>query len=194
VGQLVVTSMAGNAGAGGVMMGLGADRVLVREGVTLNPHYRTMGLFGSEFWTYVLPRRVGEQVARRLTGEALPIGAADALELGLADEVLPGGRLEFERSVLEYAERLAADADYERLLAGKRAAREADERRKPLDAYRVEELAEMSRDMFDDRSGFRGAREAFVYKRKAGATPEHLATHRELSGAPGGLSASTSHM
>ena len=46
-GQLVVASVGGNAGAGGVMMGLGADRVIMRAGVVLNPHYRTMGLFGS---------------------------------------------------------------------------------------------------------------------------------------------------
>ena len=193
-GQLVVTSVGGNAGAGGVMMGLGADRVLVRAGVVLNPHYRTMGLFGSELWTYVLPRRVGASVARRLTGEALPIDAAQAVELGLADRMMPGTRLAFERSVLEYAESLAAGDDYGRLLAIKQQAREADEQHKPLGAYRVEELAEMSRDMFDDRNGFRQARQAFVHKRKVMATPEHLAAHRELSGASAGSGASASHM
>ncbi|MEV0596997.1 enoyl-CoA hydratase-related protein [Nonomuraea cavernae] len=193
-GQLVVASVAGNAGAGGVMMALGADRVVVREGVVLNPHYRTMGLYGSEFWTYVLPRRVGASVARRLTWEALPVGAVEAVELGLADRVVAGSRLEFERRVVEYAERLAADAGYERLLAAKRAAREADEGRKPLDAYRVEELAEMSRDMFDDRGGFRAAREAFVGKRAAGSTPARLAVHRESSGASGADTPDASHM
>ncbi|RVX40748.1 putative two-component system hydrogenase maturation factor HypX/HoxX [Nonomuraea polychroma] len=192
--QLVVTSIGGNAGAGGVMMGLGADRVVVREAVVLNPHYRTMGLFGSELWTYVLPRRVGAEQALRLTQEALPVGAAEAVELGLADRVLGGPRLEFERRVLEYAERLSADPAYDRLLAARRQAREADERRKPLDAYRAEELAEMSRDMFDDRHGFRAARRAFVHKERPVATPGHLARHRELSGAsaPGG--AGESHM
>ncbi|MEO3792445.1 enoyl-CoA hydratase-related protein [Nonomuraea sp. B10E15] len=193
-GQLVVTSMGGNAGAGGVMMGLGADRVIVREGVVLNPHYRTMGLFGSEFWTYALPRRVGAEQALRLTQEALPIGAAEAVELGLADRMLAGPRLDFERRVLEYAERLAVDPGYDRLLAGRRAAREADERRKPLDAFRAEELAEMSRDMFDDQNGFRAARRAFVHKVKAEATPEHLAVHRGLSGASSVSGAETSHM
>ncbi|MFC4118112.1 enoyl-CoA hydratase-related protein [Nonomuraea zeae] len=193
-GQLVVASLGGNAGAGGVMMGLGADRVVVRESVVLNPHYRTMGLFGSEYWTYVLPRRVGAEQALRLTQEALPVSAAQAVELGLADRMLDGSRLEFERRVLEYAERLAADPAYDRLLAGRRQAREADERRKPLDAYRAEELAEMSRDMFDDRSGFRQARRAFVHKAKAQATPEHLARHRELSGASAPAGAGASHM
>ncbi|MEV4472315.1 enoyl-CoA hydratase-related protein [Nonomuraea salmonea] len=192
--QLVVTSIGGNAGAGGVMMGLGADRVIVRDSVVLNPHYRTMGLFGSEYWTYSLTRRVGAERARALTQEALPIGAAEAVEFGLADKALAGSRLDFERRVLEYAERLAADPGYDRFLAGRRHAREADERRKPLDAYRAEELAEMSRDMFDDQNGFRQAREAFVHKVKAQATPEHLARLRELSGASAPSGASTSHM
>lgn len=192
--QLVVTSIGGNAGAGGVMMGLGADRVIVRDSVVLNPHYRTMGLFGSELWTYVLPRRVGAEQALRLTQEALPIGAAEAVELGLADRALGGSRLEFERRVLEYAERLAMDASYDRLLAARERAREVDERRRPLEAYRVQELAEMSRDMFDDRSGFRAARRAFVRKQRAGATPAHLARHRELSGASAAADAGASHM
>jgi putative two-component system protein, hydrogenase maturation factor HypX/HoxX len=192
--QLVVTSMGGNAGAGGVMMGLGADRVVVRDSVVLNPHYRTMGLYGSEFWTYVLPRRVGTEQALRLTREALPVGAAEAVELGLADRMLSGGRLEFEERVLEYAERLAVDPSYDRLLAARRQAREADERRKPLDAYCAEELAEMSRDFFDDRSGFRAARRAFVRKERAVATPAHLARHRELSGASAAVSVGASHM
>ncbi|KAB8189016.1 formyl transferase [Nonomuraea phyllanthi] len=192
--QLVVTSIGGNAGAGGVMMGLGADRVIIRDSVVLNPHYRTMGLFGSELWTYVLPRRVGAETARRLTRQALPIDAADAVEIGLADRMLGGSRLDFERRVLEYAERLAADAGYERLLAGRRQVREVDERRKPLDAYRAEELAEMSRDMFEDRNGFRQARRAFVHKMRAEATPEHLAGHRELSGASMAGDDGESHM
>ncbi|MEO3868266.1 enoyl-CoA hydratase-related protein [Nonomuraea sp. B12E4] len=192
--QLVVTSMGGNAGAGGVMMGLGADQVIVRDGVVLNPHYRTMGLFGSEYWTYVLPRRVGAEQARRLTQEALPIGAVQAVELGLADKVLGGVRLDFERRVLEYAERLAVDPGYDRMLSGRRQVREVDERRKPLDAFRAEELAEMSRDMFEDRHEFRAARRAFVRKAKAGATPEHLARHRELSGASAPAGAGASHM
>ena len=60
----VVVAVGGNAGAGGVMLALGADRVVLRDGVVLNPHYRTMGLFGSEYWTYVLPRRIGRRGPR----------------------------------------------------------------------------------------------------------------------------------
>src|SRR6188768_406090 len=88
--QIVVTSMRGNAGAGGVMMALGSDQVIARDGVVLNPHYRTMGLYGSEYWTYVLPRRIGPTAAADLTGNCLPIGAGEAAAIGLVDVVLPG--------------------------------------------------------------------------------------------------------
>ena len=59
--------VAGNAGAGGVMLALGAHRVVLRDRVVLNPHYRTKVLFGPEYRTYVLPRRVGEDTAWSLT-------------------------------------------------------------------------------------------------------------------------------
>ena len=176
--QLVVTSVSGNAGAGGVMLALGADRVILRDGVVLNPHYRTMGLYGSEYWTYVLPRRVGDIEAARLTQQCLPISAAHAGRIGLVDEIHLGSPTEFEASVLDYAAHLAGSDQYQRLLEQKRAARAAAERRKPLEAYRVEELAEMSRDIFDDRSGFADLRRAFVTKLKVTSTPARLAIHR----------------
>ena len=177
-GQLVVTSVAGNAGAGGVMLALGADRVILRDGVVLNPHYQTMGLYGSEYWTYLLPRRVGTSEAAALTNACLPIGARQAERIGLADEVLPGRPAEFEMAVIDYARQLTQRADHPRLLEAKMAARAADERRKPLAAYRAEELAEMSRDIFDDRNGFNDARHAFVTKRTPTSTPARLAEHR----------------
>ena len=58
-GQLTVAALAGNAAAGGLMLALAADQVWCRSGAVLNPHYRLMGLHGSEYWTYTLPRRVG---------------------------------------------------------------------------------------------------------------------------------------
>ena len=60
-GQLTVAALAGNAAAGGLMLALAADQVWCRAGAVLNPHYRLMGLHGSEYWTYTLPRRVGAE-------------------------------------------------------------------------------------------------------------------------------------
>ncbi len=173
--QLVVTSVGGNAGAGGVMLALGADQVAVRQPVVLNPHYATMGLYGSEYWTYLLPQRIGFEMAEHLTSACLPISARQADGIGLADVVIAGGRDEFEAVVLDRARSLAASSRYRGLLEQKRRRREGDERRKPLDAYRTEELAEMSRDLFDDRSGFTQARRAFVHKQRPVATPTYLA-------------------
>lgn len=76
--QLVVSGLTGSAGAGGVMLALAADIVFARAGVVLNPHYKTMGLYGSEYWTYSLPRAVGSEVAHKLIEECLPISALQA--------------------------------------------------------------------------------------------------------------------
>ena len=79
--------------------------------------------------------------------------------------------------MLDHAAELAARDDYPQLLEQKQAARAAAEARKPLEAYRVEELAEMSRDIFDDRHDFTDARRAFVTKQKPTATPRPPPRH-----------------
>ena len=57
--RLVVAALRGNAGAGGCFLALAADELWAHAGVVLNPHYKNMGnLYGSEYWTYLLPRRV----------------------------------------------------------------------------------------------------------------------------------------
>lgn len=176
--QLVVAAVTGDAGAGGAMLPLGADQVVVRGNCVLNPHYLTMGLHGSEYWTYTLPRRVGVVEAERLTRECLPIGGPEAVSLGLADHELSCDRDEFDGEVAQLAASLAGRDDLPQLLAAKLLQLEADSRRRPLEAYLSEELGEMSRDIFDDRLGYAVARSAFVAKRRPAATPARLATHR----------------
>ncbi|MET0424472.1 MAG: hydrogenase maturation protein [Actinoplanes sp.] len=169
--QVVIAGYAGSAGAGGVMLGLGADIVAARAGIVLNPYYE-MGLFGSELHTFTLPRRVGADQAQLLIDDKLPVGSAQALSIGLADEVGP-------RHPDAYGEWLAALADREsdpraaRIRRAAKAKRLAAER-VPLEVYEARELAEMSRDMYGDRSGFAAARHAFVRKAKAIETPERL--------------------
>ena len=131
VDQLVVCSMAGSAGAGGVMLALGADRVVLRAAAVLNPHYRSMGLYGSEYWTYVLPRRVGARTARTLTTDCVPVGAAHAARIGLVDQVFSGEPDAFERVVERQAHRLA---DRRRLPAARRREARAPRRRRTAQA------------------------------------------------------------
>jgi len=46
--HLVIAGLQGNAAAGGVMLALAADKVYARRWIVLNPHYKRMGLYGSE--------------------------------------------------------------------------------------------------------------------------------------------------
>ena len=169
--QVVIAAYAGNAGAGGAMLGLGADVVAVRAGIVLNPYY-DMGLFGSELHTHTLPRRVGPEAAQRLIDQRLPVDAEQAASLGLVDEVGPRHPDAYTEWLAALAESLA-DARAARVRRAAKAKRLAAER-VPLDVYEMRELAEMSRDIFGDRSGFAAARRAFVTKQKPAATPDRL--------------------
>jgi putative two-component system protein, hydrogenase maturation factor HypX/HoxX len=44
-------------------MALAADYVFSRDSSVLNMHYKNMGVYGSEFWTYSLPKRVGPNIS-----------------------------------------------------------------------------------------------------------------------------------
>lgn len=172
--RLVVAALGGNAAAGGLMLALAADEVWCRDGATLNPHYRLMGLYGSEYWTYTLPRRVGVEQARRLTDDALPVSARRARSLGLVDQVLPAAPGRFPALVAERAARLAGSAQVHERLAAKAAARAADEAARPLADYRADELARMHRIFFDPHQPYHALRAAFVRKTVPQRTPPHL--------------------
>ncbi|MEU9456989.1 hydrogenase maturation protein [Streptomyces sp. NPDC048277] len=172
--KLVVSALAGNAAAGGVMLALAADEVWCRASVVLNPHYRLMGLHGSEYWTYTLPARVGAEEARRLTSAALPVGADEALALRLVDRVVGGSASEFGTWVGREAARLAESVSLETRLLAKKIRRAGDEAAKPLAAYREEELARMRVNFTDPAEPYHTLRRNFVCKVSPTATPEHL--------------------
>lgn len=161
--KLVVCALQGNAGAGGVTLALAADRVYARSGIVLNPHYKRMGgLYGSEFWTYLLPRRVGEATARHLTDALQPVGTARAARIGLIDAALDGDDL--PARVMRIVEPELGFLRHRALLAKKALLREQNERRKPLDRYAEEELAEMRRNFFGPDRSYHEARRRFVRK------------------------------
>ena len=173
-GKLTVAALAGNAAAGGLMLALATDQVWCRAGAVLNPHYRLMGLHGSEYWTYTLPRRVGADHAARLTEECLPVGPASALRCGLVDRVIAGGAAEYRAQVAALAGQLAHSPDYPAQLAAKTRALAAAQKQRPLAAYRAAELAIMSRNFSGPGETYPQLRRAFVYKDKPTQTPDHL--------------------
>jgi len=178
---LVVAAIRGNAGAGGVFLALAADDVWMREGVVLNPHYKDMGnLYGSEYWTYLLPRRVGEERAQSLAAARLPMGAAEAARLGLVDRILPEEECEADRQLRRAAAEIAEAADYPSRLNEKKARRARDEARRPLAAYRDAELEHMRRNFWGFDPSYHIARHNFIRKIPKSRTPVTLALHRAL--------------
>ena len=179
--QITIAALAGNAGAGGCFLARAADLLWARDGVMLNPHYKNMGnLYGSEYWTYLLPRRVGEQGARDIMRNRQPLTAQGAVEIGFSDACLAGDPDAFRIDVAQRAMEIAAAADLDQRLAAKRERRAVDEAEKPLAAYREEELAQMRRNFYGFDPSYHVARHHFVRKSLASWTPRHLARHRDL--------------
>jgi putative two-component system protein, hydrogenase maturation factor HypX/HoxX len=178
--RLVVSALRGGAGAGGVFLALAADEVWACPGVVLNPHYKDMGnLYGSEYWTYLLPRRVGDEGAARIMQRRLPMGVAEAGRLGLIDRLLPDCARTSPAAILAMARALCTDAAaLERRIAGKLRRREREEKEKPLGAYRGEELARMHRNFFGFDPSYHVARYNFIHRVPKSRTPLPLARHR----------------
>lgn len=164
--HLVVSALAGDAGAGGVPLALAADYVVAREDVVLNPYYQHMGgLYGSEYWTYLLPRRVGAAATAQLTTAPFrPLGTRKAVQIGLLDGAFGADLEAFRAGTVRLAERVANDGLYQARLQVKRRRRAYDESLKPLEAYRQEELARCYECFFGPEPSYHRARRRFVYK------------------------------
>jgi putative two-component system hydrogenase maturation factor HypX/HoxX len=180
VDKVTVAALAGSAGAGGAMLPLAADKVFARDGVIFNAHYKNMGeLYGSEYWTYLLPKRVGESVALALTEQRLPVSAKKAWRIKLIDKVLDKRHDIFASQVQQWAANLAQDnRAFQQLLADKTHTRCHDEAMKALATYRKEELTLMYENFYGDNR-YHVARQRFVYKACEKCTPVNLAVHRQ---------------
>ena len=168
--KVVIAALANNAGAGGAILSLAADMVVCRDGVVLNPHYKNMGwLYGSEYWTYLLPKRVGWDRAIELTEACLPISARRAKQIGLIDELLQSDHAAFFSDVQAFARSNLKDFYY--LRVKKRLRLQKDQAQKPLSAYRSHELAQMYKNFYAPNSPYHSARRAFVKKQAACWSP-----------------------
>ncbi|MEO5673757.1 MAG: enoyl-CoA hydratase-related protein [Chitinophagales bacterium] len=160
----IISAMHGNAGAGGVALALAADKVIARKGIIFNPHTRNMGLYGSEYWTYLLPKRIGTQRALLFTEQCLPWGTDIALEVKLIDDCFNDIGDAFHQRVKTVAEEIARLSYYPQLLSAKKFKRNRDESYKPLSKYREEELEKMHKNFFEDDEGYDYKRYCFVHK------------------------------
>jgi putative two-component system protein, hydrogenase maturation factor HypX/HoxX len=172
--HLTVSAVQGNAGAGGVFFALASDYVVARSGRIFNPHYKTMGLHGSEYWTYLLPKRIGAAAAKNLTENCLPLSAENAFELGLVDVLIDAKGAGFMGQLASYLYDLCEPTKLPRLLQSKRATIPTQV---VLEQHRRNELMKMQQNFRSP--AYHTARKAFVYKESPTETPNHLALHRQ---------------
>jgi len=179
--KLTIAGMQGNAGAGGVFLALTCDLVFAREGVVLNPHYKNIGnLYGSEFWTYTLPKRVGWKKGKEIMDRRMPISSKQAKELGLIDDCFGKTPSEIRKKLRRKIEEFINSKEFELFIKKKREERERDEKVKPLAKYREEELERMKLNFYGFDTSYHIARYYFVYRVPHFRTPPYLAVHRRL--------------
>ncbi len=179
--QIVISALQGNAGAGGMFLARAADEVWTRQGIILNPHYKDMGnLYGSEYWTYLLPRHCGVENVQHITQARLPMGVRKALDLGLVDHVIDHPRESFVTAVQQRCKSYL-DSDIAQRLVDKRRRRQVEEATKPLSEYRTQELNKMRHNFYGFDPSYHIARYNFVYKIPKSRTPLTIAKHRRSS-------------
>ena len=192
--KLIIAAVSGNAGAGGAILAIATDRVFVRNGVIFNPHYKNMGgLYGSEYWTYLLPKRVGQALATQITDERLPISAKKAWRMGMVDKVLDDQHSIFVAQIKHLVNTFLTDNNIlKNLLREKANTRCVDEAKKPLAAYQKFELTQMYANFYGDHA-YHKARHNFVFKKPACKTPLNLAIHRQNNAPNAALPSSLVH-
>ena len=145
------------------MAALAADNVVAHPDVVFNPSYKAMNLYGSEYWTFSLPKRVGNERAEELTNSSNPVSARQAVEMGLIDEILGTDFNTFVDSVQEYAQTLANNPNLDSMIANKQANIDPSFN-ETITKHRINELEQM-RTCFADPD-YHGKRHAFVFKSK----------------------------
>ncbi len=163
---VTIASFAKNAGAGGVFLGLACDFVVAKEGVVLNPHYKTLGLSGSEYHTYTLPKRVGTKKAQELLNSCLPISVEYAKKIGMIDKVF--NRDNYYNDLHQFAKN-SFDNDFiwnkQDLL---------EENKKYIEKCKEKEIEIMYPEFWEIDSDFHKLRKNFVYKICPIKTPKRL--------------------
>ncbi|EDV25997.1 Hydrogenase maturation factor HoxX [Trichoplax sp. H2] len=159
--KVVISAMQGNAGAGGVMMALAADLVWSHDAVILNPHYKSMGLFGSEYYTYFLPKRVGQERARQITNNVVPMLARQAVKIGMFDKLIAKDHDHFDQMLSVEANKLTQDDEQVQSILDKKRKLMTDDWFQLLHDHRNYELDQMQQCFQTEE--YIQARQKFVY-------------------------------
>ena len=171
--QTTIAAMQGNAAAGGVMMALAADYIYAREGIVLNPHYKLMGLYGSEYWTYSLVKRIGKSQAESLTNKCMPLSTRAAKKMNLIDNYYGENSNEFCHWIRKKAEFIAINLP----VKSQSFLQKQLSFSKILQKHRQEELTQMKQNFVS--FNYNNSRYRFVHKIRSNncSTSNNLAFH-----------------
>jgi len=172
---LTIAALRGNAAAGGVALATSCDIVIAGSDIVLNPAYRAVGLYGSEYHTLSYYGRCGEANAKAILRAMTPISPTQAQSIGLIDYVFPGFGKGLEESVRFHVTLLLKP----NILTRGYWKANVDLSPAALAHARALELAEMAKDFWSARSvRYHSRRFDFVRKVKASQTPLRFAIHR----------------
>jgi len=202
---ITISALSTNAGAGGVMLALASDFVVGHSSVILNPHYKTMQLYGSEYWTYNLPRKFKFlqdpakqwEAARKLTEECKAISAVQAWNIGLIDAIWGQDSHDFKQQMYALAQ-LSPDQilakltrsfeseeakqmsigsrNWSEFISLKQKQRGNDEWLQTVQECRKTELDLMRGNFIDPE--YTRKRQYFVFKVPSPQTPQHLISYK----------------
>jgi enoyl-CoA hydratase len=88
----VIAAIAGHAVAGGLELALWCDLRVAEEGAILGVFCRRWGVPLIDGGTVRLPRLIGQSCAMDMILTGRPVGAREALDLGLVNRVVPDGQ------------------------------------------------------------------------------------------------------
>jgi len=176
-----IAALRGNAAAGGVALATACDFVIAGSDVVLNPAYRGIGLYGSEYHTLSYYARCGEAKAKKLLSAMLPVSPLQARQMGLVDFVFPGSGDILDDHIQTHVSMMLKDGVPRKGLWK----RNVDLSPSALALARANELAEMSKDFWSPRSiRYHSRRSDFVRKAKPSCTPLRFALHRRIMAQP----------
>lgn len=179
--KLTVAGMQGNAGAGGVFLALACDLVFAREGIVLNPHYKNIGnLYGSEFWTYTLPKRVGWDKGKAVMENRMPISSKKAFEIGLIDGIFGRTPKEFRDKLKLKLNTFISSEEFYKSIEKKKKERTSVKWLEEIQKCREHELEKMKLNFYGFDTSYHIARYYFVRRKPHFRTPPYLAIHRRL--------------
>ncbi len=154
----VVAGVEGFAVGAGAGLALLADTIVLAETGTIGFPFFRVGLTPDYGILYTLPRRVGAARARRILFHAGMFRGSEAMDAGLADEVVPDGKAE-ERA-LALAQSLAAMPPHAFALVKRHLAMA------PLSLESTLEMEAMAQSLAFNGPEFAEGRAAFADKRK----------------------------